>query len=228
MKALAIENARQLLIMIVISLPFFCSISRASEMEWRSLFNGENTEGWRQYRGGQSIQGWEVIDGALTRTGPGGDIITIEVFQDFELSLEWLVEPGGNSGVFFRANEEHDYIFVNAPEMQVLDDANHRDGKDPLTSAGSNYGLHAAPRGIVRPAREWNHARIVVQGKDVSHYLNDKLVVDYTLGSDDWLERVANSKFADWKSYGKLSEGHIGLQDHGDQVAFKNIRIREL
>jgi hypothetical protein len=169
-----------------------------------------------------------VIDGALTRTGPGGDIITVEVFQDFELSLEWLVEPGGNSGVFFRANEEHDYIFVNAPEMQVLDDANHIDGKNPLTSAGSNYGLHAAPRGIVRPAREWNHARIVVEGKDVSHYLNDKLVVDYTLGSDDWLERGANSKFADWKSYGKLSEGHIGLQDHGDQVAFKNIRIREL
>ena len=169
-----------------------------------------------------------MIDGALTRTGPGGDIITVEVFQDFELSLEWLVEPGGNSGVFFRANEEHDYIFVNAPEMQVLDDANHRDGKNPLTSAGSNYGLHAAPRGIVRPAREWNHARIVVEGKDVSHYLNDKLVVDYTLGSDDWLERVANSKFADWKSYGKLTEGHIGLQDHGDRVAFKNIRIRDL
>ena len=228
MKALAIENARQLLIMIVISLPFFCSISRASEMEWRSLFNGENTEGWRQYRGGQSIQGWEVIDGALTRTGPGGDIITIEVFQDFELSLEWLVEPGGNSGVFFRANEEHDFIFVNAPEMQVLDDANHRDGKDPLTSAGSNYGLHAAPRGIVRPARTWNHARIIVQGKDVFHYLNNKLVVNYTLESEDWLERVANSKFADWKSYGKLAEGHIGLQDHGDRVAFKNIRIREL
>ena len=228
MKVSGIENARRLLIMVLISLSFFSNTLRASEIEWRSLFNGENTEGWRQYRGGQSIQGWEVIDGALTRTGPGGDIITDEVFQDFELSLEWLVEPGGNSGVFFRANEEHDYIFVNAPEMQVLDDANHRDGKNPLTSAGSNYGLHAATRGIVRPAREWNPARIVVEGKDVSHYLNDKLVVDYTLGSDDWLERVANSKFADWKSYGKLSEGHIGLQDHGDQVAFKNIRIREL
>ena len=101
MKVLRIKNARQLLIMIVISLPFFSSTSRASEMEWRSLFNGENTEGWRQYRGGQPILGWEVIDGALTRTGPGGEIITIEVFQDFELSLEWLVEPGGNSGVFF-------------------------------------------------------------------------------------------------------------------------------
>ena len=88
MKVLRIKNARQLLIMIVISLPFFSSTSRASEMEWRSLFNGENTEGWRQYRGGQPILGWEVIDGALTRTGPGGDIITIEVFQDFELALE--------------------------------------------------------------------------------------------------------------------------------------------
>ncbi|MEM8769423.1 MAG: DUF1080 domain-containing protein, partial [Pseudomonadota bacterium] len=100
------------------------------------------------------------------------------------------------------------------------------DGQSPLTSAGSNYGLHPAPADAVKPAGEWNHARILVVGQEVSQWLNGVHMVTYELGSDDWQARVAASKFAQWPAYGTLESGHIGLQDHGDPVAFRNIKIR--
>jgi hypothetical protein len=157
-----------------------------------------------------------------------GDLITEQEYSDFELQLEWKVEPGGNSGIFFRADESERYIFLTAPEMQILDDAKHKDGKDPLTSAGANYALHPSPRGVVNPAGKWNHARLRVVGNQVTQWLNHQQVVDYELGSEDWQRRVAASKFAKWPKYGTLNSGHIGLQDHGDRVAFRNIQIRDL
>jgi len=195
---------------------------------WRLLFDGHTTEGWRGYRSDVMPAGWQVVDGALTRVGRGGDIITKERFSDFELSIDWKVEPGGNSGVFYRASEETRVIYQVAPEMQVVDDERHPDGASPLTSAGANYGLYPAPRGVVKPAGEWNTARIVVRGSAVEHWLNGTRVVEYELGSADWTDRVANSKFAQWPKYGTIAEGHIGLQDHGDRVAFRNIKIRTL
>jgi hypothetical protein len=139
-----------------------------------------------------------------------------------------MVQAGGNSGVFFRADEKQRYIFLTAPEMQILDDQRHADGKNTLTSAGSNYALHPAPRGVVNPAGQWNHARLRVHGKLVTHWLNDVEIVNYEIGSTDWLERKASSKFAKWEAYGSLDTGHIGLQDHGDRVAFSKIKISEL
>jgi hypothetical protein len=195
---------------------------------WVLLFDGETTEGWRNYRADDLSDGWQAVDGTLSRVGQGGDIVTIEEYEDFELTLEWRVEEGGNSGIFFRANEDNRFIFMSAPEMQVLDDAVHRDGRSPLTSAGSNYGLHPAPRGIVHPAGEWNHVRLVVEGPNVTQWLNGQLIVGYALGSPDWLARVADSKFADWPDYGRESSGHIGLQDHGDPVSFRNIKLKRL
>ena len=112
--------------------------------------------------------------------------------------------------------------------MQILDDAGHADGRSPLTSAGSNYGLHGVPRGIVKSAGEWNTSRIVVVNNQVEHWLNGDKVVEYELGSADWAERVANSKFAQWPAYGRASRGHIGIQDHGDRVSFRNLKIREI
>lgn len=164
----------------------------------------------------------------LVRTGSGGDIITDRQFSDFELSLEWRVEEGGNSGVFYRAAEGEEWIYHSAPEMQVLDDAGHVDGGDPLTSAGANYGLHPAARGVVRPAGEWNQARVVVEGNHVEHWLNEVRVVEYELGSEDWEARVADSKFVEWPAYGRAPRGHIGLQDHGDPVWYRNVKIREI
>lgn len=202
--------------------------SEEVEAGWTLLFDGETTDGWRGYQETGPPTGWAAVDGTLARVSGGGDIVTEAEFDDFELTLEWRVEEGGNSGVFYLATESTDRLFENAPEMQLLDDAGHRDGQSPLTSAGSNYALYPAPRGVVRPAGEWNTARIVVEGAHVEHWLNGQRVVTYELGSEEWTRRVAESKFAEWPEYGQARSGHIGLQDHGGPVWFRNIKIREI
>lgn len=198
------------------------------EAGWELLFDGHSTDGWRGYMMDEMPDGWRVEDGELQRVGPGGDVITLEQFENFELNLEWRIELGGNSGVFFHAVEGPERIYFGAPEMQILDDANHADGRSALTSVGSNYALHPAPRGAARPVGEWNAVRIVVDGAHVRHWLNGVATADYELGSPDWLERVAASKFNEWPEYGQASTGHIGLQEHGDFVAFRNMKIRRL
>jgi hypothetical protein len=194
---------------------------------WRLLFDGQSLDGWRAFRGEGPPEGWAAVDGALARVGPGGDIITEEQFENFELSVEWRVEEAGNSGIFYLASEEVDRMFESAPEMQVLDDNGHADGQSPLTSAGANFALHPAPRGVVRPVGEWNEARIVVRDRQVEHWLNGQRIIEYELGSEDWARLVAESKFAEWPTYGQARRGHIGLQDHGDPVWFRNIKLRE-
>lgn len=198
------------------------------EAGWRLLFDGKTTDGWRGYHLDSMPSGWQVVDGALTRVGGGGDIITRDQFADFELTLEWKVAPGGNSGVIYRVTEEYDYSYKSGPEMQVLDDAAHRDGLSRLTAAGSNYGLHPAPAGVVKPAGEWNLARIVVKGNRVEHWLNGQKLVEYELLSPDWEAKVNQSKFVQWPNYGRARQGHIALQDHGDVAAFRNLKIRPL
>jgi hypothetical protein len=197
---------------------------------WRLLFDGHSTSGWRNYKS-DSIRGWQAVDGALTRVGRGGDIITADKYADFELVLEWKLSPEGNpgnSGIFYRASEDSSAIYWNAPEMQILDDARHGDGRTPLTSTGSNYALDGVAHGHAKPVGEWNTVRIVVNGNHVEHWLNGTKVVQYELGSDEWKAKVAASKFAQHPQYGKAREGHIGLQEHGSFVAFRNIKIRPL
>lgn len=195
---------------------------------FRLLFDGSTTLGWRGFRRATMPDGWRVVDGALVRVGAGGDIITVDQFENFELRLEWKVEPGGNSGIFFRVVESSERTYHSGPEMQVLDDSRHADGRSRLTSAGSNYGLHAVPTGVSRPAGQWNEVRLVVNGARVEHWLNGVLVVSYELWTDEWRRLVQNSKFAQWPEYGMARRGHIALQDHGDRVYFRSIRIREL
>lgn len=207
-------------------LPTLTDAERAAG--WRLLFDGTSLTGWRGYGRPGMPAGWEARDGALVRVAQAADIITTERFRNFELALEWMVHAGGNSGIFYRAAEGQDAIYMSAPEMQVLDDAAHRDGQSPLTSAGANYGLYPAPRGVVHPAGEWNAARVLVDGNHVEHWLNGRKVVEYELHSPEWRAKVAASKFRDWPAYGQAPEGHIGLQEHGDFVAFRNIRIRVL
>jgi hypothetical protein len=195
---------------------------------WRLLFDGQTAAGWRQFKGDRLPAGWRVVDGALTRVAEAGDIVTEEQFGDFELTLEWKVAPGGNSGIFYRVGEapELEWVWQTGPEMQVLDDARHRDGARPETSAGACYGLYPAPPGVVRPAGEWNQVRILVQGDHVEHWLNGRKVVEYELGSPDWRDRVRRSKFRELPRYGREPAGHIALQDHGDWVAYRHIKIR--
>jgi 3-keto-disaccharide hydrolase len=195
---------------------------------WRPLLDGKSTAGWRGYKKAGMPSGWQVVDGALTRVGQGGDIITNDQFGNFELALEWNVAPGGNSGIFYRVTEEGQAGYETGPEMQVLDDARHVDGTSRLTAAGSLYGIYAAPPGVVKPAGEWNTVRIVVNGNHVEHWLNGVKVVDYELGSPDWEKLVAGSKFKAWPGYGRAKRGHIALQDHGDWVAYRNIKIKVL
>ena len=199
-----------------------------AQSDWRSLFDGRTTAGWRGFRMDSVPAGWQVVDGALTRVGGGGDIVTTEQFANFELELEWRVEPGGNSGIMFRVTEDSDATYKSGPEMQVLDDAAHRDGQSRLTAAGANYGLHPAPAGVVKPAGEWNAVRLVVNGAHVEHWLNGVKVVEYELWTPAWEAQVAATKFAQWPGYGRARSGHIALQDHGDRVAYRNIRIRVL
>jgi hypothetical protein len=195
---------------------------------WRPLFDGKTTNGWRGFRQDKMPDGWKVVDGALTRVGKAGDIITVDQFDDFELSLEWKIAPGGNSGVFYRVTEEDDAMWKTAPEMQVLDDAGYKEKLKPTQTSGSNYDLHAPSRSVARPAGSWNESRILVNGNHVEHWLNGVTIVEYELGSAEWERLVKASKFGVHPRYGRARSGHIGLQDHGDEVAFRNIKIRAL
>ncbi|NNM35405.1 MAG: DUF1080 domain-containing protein [Gemmatimonadetes bacterium] len=199
-----------------------------TEAGWQLL--SASLDGWRGYMSDAVPGGWAVDEGLLTFTpgGEGGDLITRDQFDDFELALEWRVESRGNSGIFYRVVEEGRYAYWTGPEMQILDNEGHPDGASPLTSAGANYGLHAPPEDVTRPVGEWNEARVVVRGSDVEHWLNGTRVVAYTLGSPEWRALVAESKFSQWPGYGEAPRGHLGLQDHGDPVWFRNVRVRSL
>ncbi|HKG92123.1 MAG TPA: DUF1080 domain-containing protein [Gemmatimonadaceae bacterium] len=200
----------------------------AADGGWRSLFDGRTTAGWRGYRSDSMPAGWHVVDGALVREATAGDIVTAETFRNFELSLQWKISPGGNSGIMYRVTEDQEHPYETGPEMQVLDDQRHRDGRSRLTSSGALYGLYPAPEGAVKPVGEWNSARILVDGTHVEHWLNGVKMADAEIGSADWNARVAASKFRQWPGYAKAASGHIALQDHGDWVAFRDIRVRVL
>jgi len=195
---------------------------------FRLLFDGKSLDQWRIYRGTDAGT-WDIQEGTLHHgPGDGADLITKEQFGDFELRLDWKLAPGGNSGIFYRGTEEYDAIYWTAPEMQVLDDSAHADGRNRLTSAGSAYGLYAAPAGIVRPAGQWNSVRIVVRGRQVEHWMNGVKVVTYELQSPDWSAKVAASKFKEWPKYGLAPRGHIAVQVHGNDVWYRNVRILAL
>lgn len=202
------------------------SAAVAAPGEWIDL---QRADAWRGYRSETLPSGWEFdsTTGELTRRR-GTDIITRQQFSRFELELEWKVGPRGNSGIFYWATEGTNRIYENAPEMQILDNVGHADGRNSLTSAGANYALYAPSRDVTRPVGEWNVARVVARGDTVEHWLNGTKVVEYVAGSPDWTGLVTASKFNEWPTYGKVRRGHIGLQDHGDVVSFRRMRVREL
>jgi cytochrome c len=195
---------------------------------WRLLFDGKTTRGWRGFRKDHMPDGWQVIKGCLVRMSPGGDIITEQQFDDFELTLEWRISPGGNSGIFFRVSEEENVVWRTGPEMQVLDNSAHADGRNELTSAGANYALHAPVRDVAQPVGLFNKVRILVDGSHVEQWLNGVKIVEYELESPEWERLVAASKFKSMPRHGRTKKGHIALQDHGDKVWYRNIKIRAI
>ncbi|MFQ5639544.1 MAG: DUF1080 domain-containing protein [bacterium] len=202
---------------------------------WKLLFDGLTFKGWRGFGKDKVPTGWQITDqGELHFTGKGegslfhGDIMTKEQFSDFELRLEWKISPGGNSGIFFRVSEKRKFSWFTGPEMQVLDNKGHKDGRNLLTSAGSNYALHAPTKDVTRQVGLYNEAMIRVEKNHVQHWLNGHKIVEYEIGSPEWQKLVANSKFGKLPDYGRYRSGHIVLQDHGDKVWYRNIRIRTL
>ncbi len=219
------------------------SLSQAEvEDGWILLFDGKTTDGWRGYKKDHFPTAWKLVDGSIHCMGSGrgeagakdgGDIIYDKEFQNFTLSLEWKISEGGNSGIFYLGQEELDYIWKTAPEMQVLDNDKHPDaklGKDGNRQAGSLYDLIPAKPQNAKPVGEWNQVEITVYKGTVVHKQNGVNVVEYHLWTPEWNELVAGSKFPglnpDWADV--ASKGYIGLQDHGDDVWFRNIKIKEL
>lgn len=209
---------------------------------WITLFDGESVDNFRGYKSDSfPEQGWRITEegwlqcigsGAGEAGGAGGDIITREMYEDFELELEWKISEGGNSGIFYMAREiEDEPIWKSAPELQILDNERHPDarlGEDGNRQAASLYDLIPADPQNANPAGEWNKIGILKYQGTVVHFMNGEKVLEYHLWTDDWNEMVANSKFSDFEPFAKYSEGYIGLQDHGNDVWFRNIRIKKM
>jgi hypothetical protein len=212
---------------------FFFMIANCSSQsnDWTNLFDGEQVIGLRGYKMDSfPWEAWTIEDGSL-KTIPGGkgvDIISTEVYKDFELELEWKVLSGGNSGIFYFATEEPYSIWQSAPEMQVLDNIGHSDGRRPETSAGALYDLIASSEDVVKPLGEYNQVKIKSLNNQIEHWLNGVKILEYEYGSEALKKLIGKSKFRDMPYFAKAWSGRIGLQgDHGE-VWYRNIRIRRL
>jgi Domain of Unknown Function (DUF1080) len=205
----------------------------AADAGWVALFDGKSTDAWKGYGKDAPLPGcgWLVENGTL-RAAPEAqtkcDLATKETFQDFDLELEWKVSPGGNSGVMYDVAESDKPSYHTGPEMQVLDDGGHPDGKNPKTSAGSLYALVAPVGKTLKPVGEWNQARLVKKGAHVEHWLNGAKVVEYELGSPTLTALIAESKFKDMPRFAREGKGRIVLQHHGQEVWFRSVRVKKL
>ena len=208
---------------------------QADDPEWIILFDGSTTDAWRGFKKETLPAGWKAENGLLITSGEGGDlggdIITKEKFEDFILELEWKISPGGNSGVFFRVVEgDHPAVYATGPEYQLIDDIGFEYPLEDWQKTGANYAMHNADpnKKIIKPAGEWNATKIKVADGVVTHWLNGEKVVEYQLWDDEWKALVNESKWKDYPDYGLAVTGHIGLQDHGSPVYFRNIKIQDL
>ena len=199
---------------------------------WRLLFDGETTAGWHIYNQEGMNSAWKVEDGALAfdkESEDGGDLITDDEFENFELELEWMIQDCGNSGIMYFVTESEEYgaPYLTGPEMQVLDNTCHPDAQYDTHKAGDLYDMKACEYIAVNPANTWNKVRLVANGNHIEHWLNGRKLVEFDRFTPEWDELIANSKFKDWEGFGMSKTGKIALQDHGDNVWFRNIKVRE-
>lgn len=200
---------------------------------WQLLFDGKTTDNWKSWKSDKVEDRWKVANGELyldKSVAKGGDLITVKEYKDYELSLEWKISECGNSGIIFNAIEDDKYqaTYFTGPEMQILDNTCHPDAKIHKHRAGDLYDLIPCSKETVKPAGQWNHVRLISKGGNIEFWLNGTKVVSTTMHTPEWDEMVANSKFKTMPDFGKALQGHIALQDHGDPVWFRNIKIREL
>jgi hypothetical protein len=211
------------------------SLTNAEKKDgWELLFDGESTKGWHRYGNKPVGKAWKVADGMLyfdtTDKKDGGDIVTDNEFDNFHLKYDWKISVNGNSGVIFYAQEDSKYTWPweTGPEMQVLDNNGHPDAKIIKHRAGDLYDLISSSSEPVKPAMEWNTAEIKSVNGKLDLYLNGENIVSTTLWDDNWKKLVAGSKFKTRPDFGKYQKGKLGLQDHGNNVWFRNIKIRRL
>ena len=204
------------------------------ENGWQLLFDGKTTAGWRGYKSATMPAGWKVENGSLlSRHEQGdttGDIVTADQYDNFELTLEWKMTKGGNSGVLYRATEDGEQVWETGAEYQILDNTGHMDGLNPLASAGACYAVFAPARDMTKPLGEWNQTRIVAHAKHVEHWMNGEKLLEYDIDTELWRAHVKTSRYY-LTAYGKGSwglspKGHIALQDYGGAIEFRNIKIR--
>ena len=209
--------------------------SLENQKGWISLFDGKTTKGWHSYGKPTAGEAWKVEDGTIhLDAGKGlsaGDLVTNESFENFDLKLDWKISMNGNSGVIFFIQDDpakYKQIWFTGPEMQVLDNDGHSDGKILKHRAGNLYDLIAGKEGVVKAVGEWNQVEIISNKGKLDLLLNGVTVVSTTVGDDNWKKLIAGSKFKDMPDFAKVFSGHIGLQDHGNEVWFKDIKIKKL
>ena len=208
---------------------------------WESLFDGKTTAGWHNYGKTGVGEAWKVADGNLFldttmkesngRTKRGGDIVSDAEYENFHLKLEWKIAPDGNSGIIFYVQEDsskYKDVWNTGPEMQVLDNEGHPDAKILKHRAGDLYDLISCSKETVKPVGEWNQAEIKSVNGKLDFYLNGSNVVSTILWDNNWKALVAGSKFKQWPDFGTFKKGHISLQDHGNTVWYRNIKIKRL
>ncbi|HYG77154.1 MAG TPA: DUF1080 domain-containing protein [Planctomycetota bacterium] len=196
---------------------------------WRLLFDGVSTKGWHAIGKKEfPSKGWSVQDGTLYHKpkGGGGDIVTDEKYENYELELEFKLAPGTNSGLKYRVEDSGGSAF--GPEFQISDDTKNADTSNPKHACGSLYDMIVPKNKTMKPVGEWNTAKLVVNGNHCEHWLNGAKVVEYEFFSDEWKKLYAASKYAKNPKYAATAKNHLCLQDHGDEVWYRNIKIREL
>jgi Domain of Unknown Function (DUF1080) len=216
---------------LILSILAFTAVHFSLMAQTTTLFDGKTTNGWHSYlKSGPGA--WSVVDGVLTLNPKGegqGDLITDKEYENFELSLTWKIAEAGNSGVIFGVHEDPQFsqTYLTGIEMQVLDDVKDEDNKLATHLAGALYDLKA-PSKPAKPAGEWNHIKIRKLNGHLTFWMNGAKTIDVQIGSPEWTEMLGKSKFKNWKSFAAYPKGHIALQDHGYQVSFKDIKIKEL
>ena len=208
--------------------------------EWKDLFDGKTTNGWHSYGQEKAGEAWKVAEGALVldttqkeewQIKGGGDLVSNEEFENYDLKLEWKIAPAGNSGIIFNLKEDtskYKYTWSTGPEMQVADNDLNEDGKIFEHQAGDLYDLIASSKKAVKKAGEWNEVEIICNKGKLDLYLNKEHIVSTTLWDDNWKKLIAESKFKDMPDFGTFKKGRIALQDHGAMVWYRNIRIKQL
>lgn len=208
------------------------------ENEWVSLFDGKTFNGWHNYGNTSISEEWQVIDGAMVLT-PNPDknhgmnnLMTDSTYTNFIISLDWKISEGGNSGFFWGVLEDEKYAvpYLTGPEIQILDDAGHPDGQHKTHVAGSLYDMISPSENVVRPVGEWNTCMLEINYNTNSGkvWLNGVQIITFPVSGSEWGNMIQNSKFKDWEGFGQNKTGGIGLQDHGNMVSFKNIKIKDL